>query len=182
MHTRVFLILFFFSFLSRQSFAELHTVKKVIDGDTIQLSGKQIVHLIGIDAPEDTANEKAMIMAKRRDMKVKDIIAVGGEATQYLRDLLSGREVWLEFVDTKENENGEWWVYVFLGYSNAEDFPESDNTYFVHTSGGTFLFVNASMIKAGYAVPFNVPPNHTYAELFRKLFQDARANKRGLWE
>jgi micrococcal nuclease len=42
-------------------------------------------------------------------------------------------------------------------------------------------FVNASLVRDGYATAFTVPPNVRYAERFRRLQREARAAGRGLW-
>jgi endonuclease YncB( thermonuclease family) len=47
---------------------------------------------------------------------------------------------------------------------------------------GVQLFVNAFVIKAGYAAPIAVPPNIKHDGFFRELYQEARENKRGLWQ
>ena len=42
-------------------------------------------------------------------------------------------------------------------------------------------FVNAALVRRGYAVPLTVPPNVAHAEQFRKLGSAARRAGRGLW-
>jgi len=46
-------------------------------------------------------------------------------------------------------------------------------------AGGTF--VNAELVRAGYADALTVPPNVRFAPRFRKLARDARRARRGLW-
>jgi endonuclease YncB( thermonuclease family) len=43
------------------------------------------------------------------------------------------------------------------------------------------LFVNAELVRRGYAYVDTVPPNVRHVELFRRLARRARAKKRGLW-
>jgi len=43
-------------------------------------------------------------------------------------------------------------------------------------------FVNAEIIKQGYASLMTIPPNVKYADLFAKLYREAREFKRGLWQ
>jgi len=43
------------------------------------------------------------------------------------------------------------------------------------------FFINATIIKSGYATPMIVPPNVAYADLFKELYLEARKQKRGLW-
>jgi micrococcal nuclease len=42
-------------------------------------------------------------------------------------------------------------------------------------------FVNAALVRAGFAVPLTVPPNVRHAERFRALATEAREQGRGLW-
>ena len=51
---------------------------------------------------------------------------------------------------------------------------------YVYLEDGTFL--NAELVKQGYAMVMTVPPNVKYAHLFVKLQQEARENNRGLWK
>jgi micrococcal nuclease len=44
------------------------------------------------------------------------------------------------------------------------------------------VFLNAEIVKEGYASLMTYPPNVKYADLFRKLYQEARENRRGLWK
>ncbi|MCX7643645.1 MAG: thermonuclease family protein, partial [Armatimonadetes bacterium] len=46
---------------------------------------------------------------------------------------------------------------------------------------GRRIFVNAEMVRNGFARTYTKPPNVKYADLFVKLQDEARANKRGLW-
>jgi micrococcal nuclease len=43
------------------------------------------------------------------------------------------------------------------------------------------IFVNAELIKNGYAVLMTVPPNVAFADEFATLQWEARKNKAGLW-
>jgi micrococcal nuclease len=42
-------------------------------------------------------------------------------------------------------------------------------------------FVNATLVRRGYAVPLTIPPNVAHAEQFRDLASAARRAGRGLW-
>jgi micrococcal nuclease len=42
-------------------------------------------------------------------------------------------------------------------------------------------FVNAALVRRGYAVPLTIPPNVAHAKQFRKLASAARRARRGLW-
>src|SRR4051812_42699239 len=42
-------------------------------------------------------------------------------------------------------------------------------------------FVNAALVRAGYARTLTIPPNVHYAARFASLARDARVHRRGLW-
>ncbi|PZX52125.1 micrococcal nuclease [Algoriphagus ratkowskyi] len=44
------------------------------------------------------------------------------------------------------------------------------------------VFVNAELVKNGYAMIMTVPPNVIQAELFLELQIESRENQRGLWK
>ena len=67
----------------------------------------------------------------------------------------------LEFDVEKRDKYGRLLAYVFI--SNGQ------------------LFLNAEIIKQGYAEVMIIPPNLKYADYFQGLYQEARENKRGLW-
>ena len=59
-------------------------VRKVIDGDTITVSGVGTVRLLGVDAPEKTGG-------------YRDAERYGDEATRFMRELVDGKLVRLEY-------------------------------------------------------------------------------------
>jgi micrococcal nuclease len=137
---------------NRKSEAELLTVTKIIDGDTFWA---------------DNGTEKGIKIRligvdapeSRKTFK-KEVGYFGKEAKEYLKNLLTDEKVKLEFDVTKTDQYGRTLAYVYL-----ED--------------GTF--VNAELVKNGFAMVMTVPPNVKYADLFLKLQQDARETNRGLW-
>jgi micrococcal nuclease len=51
---------------------------------------------------------------------------------------------------------------------------------YVYLKDGTF--VNADLVRNGYAMVMTVPPNVRYAETFVDLAAKARKQKKGLWK
>jgi len=130
----------------------LYSVTRVIDGDTFWVEdsfGKQQkVRLIGVDAPEP----------RNAGQKVKSYY--GKEASEYLKRLIGGRKVRLEYDIGHHDRYNRTLAYVYL-------------------ENGTF--VNAEMVKNGYAMVMTVPPNVKYASIFVKLERKARNEEKGLW-
>lgn len=158
---RMFTCLTLLCFLLPQTvFSDNIKVKRVIDGDTLKLSNGEKVRLIGIDTPESADNPKTRRDSKRTGQDMKEIIKMGKEAAAFTRNLVEGKEVRLEFDVQQRDKYKRLLAYVYL----------NDGT-----------FVNAEIIKAGYAQIMTIPPNVTYQELFLKLQKEARENKRGGW-
>jgi len=81
------------------------------------------------------------------------------EAREFNRRLVKDRTVELEFDIEKRDHYGRLLAYVFVGKT----------------------FVNAELVKAGYAYVYTNPPNVKYRKLFLRLQKEARENRRGLW-
>jgi micrococcal nuclease len=136
-------------------------VKRVIDGDTIELENGQRLRLIGIDAPEMHESEKLYRDIKRTKKDIQTIKSMGRRAYEFLKNMVENKRIKLEFDVEKYDRYNRLLGYVFL---------KEDNT-----------FVNAKMIEEGYAQPLTVPPNVKYADYFLSLFRKARQEKKGLW-
>jgi micrococcal nuclease len=136
-------------------------VNRVIDGDTIELASGQRVRLIGIDTPEMHESRKLYSDSKRLKTDVSVIQALGRRSYAFTKDLVEGKSVRLEFDVEKYDKYGRLLAYVYL----------KDGT-----------FVNAEIVKEGYASLMTIPPNVKHADLFSKLYQQARMDKKGLWE
>ena len=135
-------------------------VRRVIDGDTIELADRQRVRLIGIDTPEVRINSRLYKQAQRSKKDIQTIMQFGKMASKFTRDLLEGKRVRLEFDTEKYDRYDRLLCYVYL----------KDGT-----------FINAKIIEQGYAYLLTIPPNVKYVDLFRRLFQEARDYNRGLW-
>ncbi|MBI3611260.1 MAG: thermonuclease family protein [Nitrospirae bacterium] len=130
---------------------KLIAVKRVIDGDTIELADGERVRYLGIDAPE--------LRRKIRGRWVERAEPFATEAFELNRRLVEGRAVRLELDRESRDRYHRLLAYVFVGDR----------------------LVNAELIAAGYAVVRIHPPNLRYADLLMKLQAEARAHQRGLW-
>ena len=84
----------------------------------------------------------------------------GAEASEFNRRLVEGQRVRLELDIEKYDRYGRLLAYVFL----------TDGT-----------FVNAALMREGFARKLSIPPNVKYSDLFVKLEREAREEGRGLW-
>jgi micrococcal nuclease len=136
-------------------------VKRVVDGDTLLLSNGERVRLIGIDTPEIHDSNKLDRDAKRSQQSAAEIKEMGRRSYQFTKDLVESKAVSLEFDIERQDRYKRLLAYIYL----------KDGT-----------FVNAEIVKQGYASLMTYPPNVKYADLFLELYREARENKRGLWK
>ncbi len=136
-------------------------VKRVIDGDTVQLENGERVRLIGIDTPEMHESDKLQRDAQRTQQDATTIQKLGKQAYEFTKSLVEGKRVSLEFDAERYDRYKRLLAYVYL----------KDGT-----------FVNAEIVRQGYASLMTFPPNVKYADLFTKLYKEARENRRGLWK
>jgi micrococcal nuclease len=85
----------------------------------------------------------------------------GKAASAFNARLLRDRRVRLVFDAERRDRYGRLLAYVYR---------EPDG-----------LFVNAELVRRGYAQPLTIPPNVAHASEFRRLASTARRGGRGLW-
>jgi len=164
--------------IATSSYAQTYTVERVIDGDTLKLTNGERVRLIGIDTPESKPNDKAKRDSKRTGQDLETINKMGQKAMEFVKFWVKpSQEVRLEFDVQERDKYGRLLVYVYLKPMEWEKTP---NWLYLGSKGG--LFLNASIISAGYATPMTIPPNVKYADLFQELYEEAREEGRGLWK
>lgn len=129
------------------------TVSRVIDGDTVIVSGdgrSQDVRVLGIDTPE-TVDPR------------KPVGCYGPQASAFTKHLLTGRRVRLEYDRQLHDRYGRFLAYVYLEEPRGE------------------MFVDARLVQLGYARILSIPPNTRHAALLAQLQQQAALAGRGLW-
>jgi len=136
-------------------------VTRAVDGDTLVLENNERVRLIGIDTPEMHESNKLYRDAQCSGQDLQTIKQLGRRSYEFTKKLVEGQRVRLEFDVERFDKYKRLLAYVYL-------------------SDGTFL--NAEIVKQGYASLMTYPPNVKYADEFLRLYRQARENKRGLWE
>ncbi len=165
---------------------EVLTVQRVVDGDTLKLSNGERVRLIGVDTPESADNPKLRRDSKRTGQDRAEIIKMGKEAAEFTRKLVEGKRVRLAYDVQRKDRYGRTLAYVFIPTKipkgalikrTAEDVND-------YTDGAENkeIFVNGTVVGAGYAQVMTIPPNVKYASEFLELQKWARKDKRGLWK
>ena len=121
-------------------------MRQVIDGDTITVSGIGTVRLLGVDAPEKTGG-------------YRESEPYGDAATRFLKALLDGKLVRLEYDGERKDQYDRTLAYVFL-----ED--------------GTLA--NEAIIRAGFAETYRRFTYQRKAD-FQAAEREAREARRGMW-
>lgn len=136
-------------------------VKRAVDGDTLLLETGERVRLIGIDTPEIHESDKLQRDIRRTKQDAAAIKEMGMRSYQFTKKMVEGKRVSLEFDVERYDRYKRLLAYVYL----------KDGT-----------FVNAEIIKQGYASLMTYPPNVKYVDTFKELYKEARENNRGLWK
>lgn len=124
-------------------------VRKVVDGDTLDVSGGERVRLIGVDTPETLAPDRP-------------VGCFGKEASRFITELLPpGTEVRLVGDAEQRDRYGRLLAYL---YRRADG-----------------LFVNAELLRRGYAQLLTIPPNIAHTDSFAAIARQAREGSQGLW-
>jgi micrococcal nuclease len=82
-------------------------------------------------------------------------------ASHFNAGLVEGRRVRLRYDAERQDRYGRTLAYVFRSQDG--------------------LFVNAELVRRGYATTLTIPPNVAHADDFRQLARGARRAGRGLW-
>ena len=127
--------------------ASAQRVRQVIDGDTITVSGVGVVRLLGVDAPEKTGGT------------YRESEPFGDAATRFMRDLLTGQDVRLEYEGPRVDPYKRTLAYVFLRDGRL---------------------ANLEIIRAGYAETYR-RFTYTRKAAFLAAEREAQDARRGMW-
>ena len=126
-------------------------VTRVVDGDTVHVR-------------IDGADQRVRYIGVDTPETVKPRTPVqcfGKAASAYNHRLVDGQSVRLRFGAEQRDKYGRLLAYVY----RARDG----------------LFVNAALVREGYATTLTIPPNTAHATQFATLERRARDRRRGLW-
>lgn len=140
---------------SNESLDEKIRVARIVDGDTFYL--EKVIK----NAEQEKIRLIGVDAPESRNAWDKKKHPFGDSSKRFLEDLIKGKFVFLEYDVSEKDRYGRTLAYVF----------RQDDS----------LFVNAELIRQGYAMVMTVPPNVKYSEYFLKLQRDARSNRRGIW-
>jgi micrococcal nuclease len=136
-----------------QEITGYYTVMSVVDGDTFRV---------------DDGSAKGLKIRligidapETRKSEHKNVGYYGVEAKNYLRQMIGNKQVKLVFDVERYDQYGRTLAYAYL----------RDGT-----------FINADLVKNGYARVVTFPPNVRFADVFYSLQRKARLQKKGMWK
>ena len=132
---------------------EKSRVGRVVDGDTIELIDGRKLRYLGMNTPETVHPSKP-------------VECFGKEASNKNKELVSGKEIYLERdVEDKDIYNRILrYVYIKSGENNS------------------LVMINEYLVRNGYAGVYTFPPNVQYVDRFIAAEKLARKEGLGLWK
>jgi micrococcal nuclease len=132
---------------------EKSQVRRVVDGDTVELTSGQKIRLLNINTPETVkANTPVMCF--------------GEEASNFTKKLLSDKMIQLTQDKEANDQYGRGLRFIFL---DGVDTTKIENS------------INAEMVKNGFAKMVVYKPNNTYQREFQAWENEAKEKKLGAW-
>ena len=125
------------------------------------LENGERVRLIGVDTPEMSDTSRNNDSARRNNLDRKTVNDFASGAKQFVRSLVEGKEVRLEYDWQRMDKYGRTLAYIYR---------QEDN-----------LFLNAEIIRQGYGFPIVYFPFKLKND-FERLQNEAKSARRGLWQ
>lgn len=134
------------------------TVKRVVDGDTLIIDdgADTRVRLIGVDTPE-TVKPRGRVEPW------------GKEASDFSKKALTGKAVFLEYDEEKEDRYGRTLAYIWTEDPRVSDKPKEE------------ILFNYQLVASGYARERAYEPNTKYQALLHEGEIVAMDHVRGIW-
>ena len=129
-----------------------YNVVYVVDGDTLDVmidGEKTRIRLIGVNTPESVSDDE------------NENCEEGKIASQYTKDMLENKNVYIEYDEDVTDQYGRTLAYVYM---------EDGEMY------------NEILLKKGYARLMIIQPNTKYVNEFTKIQAYAKENNIGFWD
>jgi len=159
-----------------------HTVSRVIDGATLELSNGERVRLIGVDCPEFKDQKRNRRNAERLGIELEHYASFAQKAKVFLKAMVEGKEVVLVFDDANNSINhrdkyGRVLAYV---YNKVEGLPIEDYAKDDFAGDMSFLSINSVTIIDGYCTAYT-RFDFLHKDKFLELDAEAKEQGRGMW-
>ncbi len=133
------------------------TVRRVIDGDTFDLTNAARIRLLDIDTPEFDSSERERELAQRATDALRGLIGEGS----------TGREVTLEYGPRVKDRYDRFLAYVFVDDARGK--------------GVEPVFVNVELVRRGLAQVYAGRGHGSRFDDIVSAEREARAAERGIW-
>ena len=153
---------------NEQATPKIFTVQSVVSADTIIIKDNSRkgtkIKLIGLKAPQSPKRNESHYERDKNGFIIPQpegpFTSIEKQSFDFAKRLLQGKEIRLEYDTNARGPNFETLAYVFL----------TDND----------LFVNAEILREGFADLQLTPRNKKYNTELRAAYQEARKNLRGI--
>ncbi|MBQ3455722.1 MAG: thermonuclease family protein [Synergistaceae bacterium] len=135
-------------------------IVRAVDGDTavVKVDGQEKrVRFLGVDTPETVHPNKPVQF-------------YGKEASNFTKESLNGRRVWLEYDSNPQDRYGRHLAYIWL-----------KNPATINESTMRESMFNAKLLLGGYAKVMIIKPNKRYETEFKKFQEEAKRARLGVW-
>lgn len=135
-------------------------IVRAVDGDTaaVNIDGQEKrVRFLGVDTPETVHPNKPVQF-------------YGKEASNFTKESLNGKRVWLEYDANPQDRYNRHLAYIWLKNPKTIDEASIRENMF-----------NAKLLLGGYAKVMIIRPNKRYETEFKKFEAEAKQAKRGMW-
>lgn len=171
--------------LALPAWAEPARVRRVVDGDTLLLTDGRRLRLIGVDTPEHHPSAKLQRDAKRTGRDAATLQALGKRSTDFVRALIDGREVRLEYDPVNrarrhKDRYGRTLAYVYFTPPDCGELEVWVADEVCESESFDEGFLNALILVAGYGSAYTQAP-FRHLDDFRQHERNARESERGLW-
>jgi micrococcal nuclease len=142
--------------------AETTRVKRVLDGDTLELEDGRMIRLIGVDCPEFSQKTSNRISASKLGIPYPHFVSYAQESKDYLKERTGSGPVKIEMDPAAGNyvdPSGRLWVYL-QGKNNTT--------------------INEDMIRQGYCF-VHEKYRFLYREEFTGAEKEAKTEKLRIW-
>lgn len=145
----------------------------VIDGDTIQLSGGEMIRYIGINTPE----------VRERSGKewIYDPSPFSLEAKEYNKSLVKNKFVKIKTDTQKRDKFGRILAYVYTLDKNLSKF-EKFKVFLGIYNHKINNMVNLNILREGLSIVDIRLPNTKFLDVFVETQKISRNNRNGLWK
>ncbi len=167
---------------------EQYIVKSVRSGESFSLESGGRVMLRDIETPEPKDGIKARKQRHVFNSSLAELLEIGMMAKVFLEEFVKGQEVLLEFSGAEKDQYERYQAYVWFRPKTEHVSLLVNEDYiwsFKENGNGEmniYVFLNALLLREGFARVEVKMPKAMYYDLFLKLEKEARENKRGIWK